>query len=65
MTSTELSAWRTARAWSVRDLAARLGVEPSTVSRWESGKRPVPAWLPLALEGLAARMKRRRRPYHR
>lgn len=29
---------RTARNWSVRDLATRTGLSHSTVSRWESGK---------------------------
>lgn len=29
---------RIARGWSIRELAARMGIQPSQISRWEAGK---------------------------
>lgn len=34
---------------SRRELAYALGVSEQTVASWESGRRPVPNWLPLAI----------------
>ncbi len=31
--------WRTARGLSQEEMAVRLGVDPSTLARWESGRR--------------------------
>jgi DNA-binding transcriptional regulator YiaG len=39
------------QAW----LAAELGVGRIAVTNWERGARPVPPWLPLAIDGLRAR----------
>jgi ribosome-binding protein aMBF1 (putative translation factor) len=36
---------RTRRGWSMRDLAAHLGVSVSTVHRIETKPSPVPLWL--------------------
>ena len=55
MTSTELRGWRTHWLLTQPQLAAQLGVHLETVSRWERGAVPIPAWLPLALETLARR----------
>jgi DNA-binding transcriptional regulator YiaG len=52
MDKTQLAEWRNARGMLSRDLAIKLGVSAPAVSRWESGKRPIPGWLPLALRGL-------------
>lgn len=41
--------WRTARGVSQEEMAVRLGVDPSTLARWESGKRePRGRWLLVA-----------------
>lgn len=37
----ELRAFRVARGWSQKQLAARIGVDHSAVSYWESGKRAI------------------------
>lgn len=42
LVSVNLETYRTARGWSQTDLAVAAGVEKSTVSRIESGKRPNP-----------------------
>lgn len=51
-TPDELRAFRRARRWSQGALARRLGYHYSTVSLWESGRRPIPPSLRLALERL-------------
>jgi transcriptional regulator with XRE-family HTH domain len=52
LTPSELTARRLSLGLSMSALARALGVDKGTVSYWESGKRPVPQWLPLALLGL-------------
>lgn len=37
MLATEIRALRTEHGWTQRELAARLGTDPVTVSRWERG----------------------------
>jgi len=55
MDATELRAVMTANRWSVRTLAARLGVPFRTVQRWRDGSSRVPPYLALALETLERR----------
>lgn len=61
MTGADVRRWRKRRGWSQQQLADALSVaarDPvhwTTVSRWERGELPVPALLPLALDGLDAR----------
>jgi DNA-binding transcriptional regulator YiaG len=56
MTGKELQEWR--RKWSLSQeaLALALGVIRVSVSRWETGTRAIPSFLPLALEALENRM---------
>lgn len=54
MTPAELRSRREALGLSVAALAERLGVTRAAVYNWESGKRPMPQWLGLALDGIAA-----------
>ena len=62
-----LRAWRRrlARAIGLHRLsqatvARELGIHWVTWSKWETGRVPMPAWLPLALEGLEGRFQARR-----
>lgn len=55
MTAAELRAHRRALGLSQLQLARALGVDHSTVFRWEQGTRAVPPLLALALEALARR----------
>lgn len=54
MTGENVKAWRDRHGVTQMALAARLGVNHSTVWRWEHDKLPLPPWLPLALEAIAA-----------
>lgn len=57
-----LRAWRKENFLSQRELAEMLGVHTITVSYWETGRRRIPAHLPLALEAISqAREARVRR----
>jgi DNA-binding transcriptional regulator YiaG len=47
-----LRQWREARGWSMRELARRLGVAPSTVLRWERVEGEMPGLLVAALRGV-------------
>lgn len=55
MTPDELRHTREALGYSLRGLAAVLGVDHMTVYRWEHGRHPIPQWLPLALRALSGR----------
>lgn len=46
---TRLTEYRLARGWSIDDVAMELGVNRSTVFRWETGKNPIP---PVSLTAL-------------
>jgi transcriptional regulator with XRE-family HTH domain len=48
MTHEELRAYRRTHGLSQLNVADALGTSPLTVSRWESGKLPLPAWLTLS-----------------
>lgn len=50
MTGAQLKAWRAHWNLSQPKLGELLGLHLEAISRWERGKVPVPAWLPLALE---------------
>lgn len=45
MTPSELLELRKQKGWTQARLAEELGCHQSQVSRWESGKRPVPKWV--------------------
>ena len=52
MTPQELAERRRALGLTQTQLAARLGVDHSTLWRWEHDKQPVPDWLDAALWAL-------------
>lgn len=52
MTSKELKEWRTGRNLTQLQLGDILGVTKACISRWEAGKRPISAFLHLALKCL-------------
>jgi transcriptional regulator with XRE-family HTH domain len=56
MTGKELQEWRRKLGLSQEALASALGVIRVSVSRWETGTRAIPSFLPLALEALENRM---------
>jgi len=60
MKSEDLKTWR--KKWGITqvELARRLGTYQETISRWERGKRGIPAHLPLALETLENRFEKER-----
>jgi transcriptional regulator with XRE-family HTH domain len=60
MTREELKAWRLSKGISQAKLADLLGVQVMAVSRWERGERGIPALLPLALKGLAKKMREKK-----
>ena len=53
MTPADLQTWRKEAGFSQSGLAAVLGVDVMTVSRWERGTREIPPFLHLALRALA------------
>lgn len=60
MTRLELQAWRSRVGLSQAGLAALLGVNEMTVSRWERGARQIPPFLHLALDSLEREHRTRR-----
>lgn len=52
MTREELTKWKEKHNLTQAELAAMLGVTKACISRWESGKRNIPAFLHLALKCL-------------
>ena len=53
MTPEELRTWGTATGFSAFTLAEILRVEPNVIQEWESGQKPIPQWLPQALDEIA------------
>lgn len=54
-TGADFKAWRLDAGYSIRELAAGLGVSRSTIERWQAGQ-PVPPRLALwALRGLSSK----------
>ncbi len=41
----EIKKFRKSRGWTQKKLAEELGVIQQAVSKWESGKRPVPLYI--------------------
>jgi DNA-binding transcriptional regulator YiaG len=58
MRGKELQEWRCKWGLSQEALASALGVIRVSVSRWETGTRAIPSFLPLALEALENRMRK-------
>jgi predicted transcriptional regulator len=58
MRGEDLKNWR--KKWDITQgrLAWMLGTYQETISRWERGKRGIPAHLPLALEALENRLSK-------
>lgn len=52
MTPETLISLRTLAGLTQSGLAAYLGVHRTTVARWETGRTPIPPWLPAALRSL-------------
>jgi DNA-binding XRE family transcriptional regulator len=57
MTPADLTAFRAKRMLTQAELAVRLGIDRTTVARWEAGTRQIPPFLELALTELARRMR--------
>lgn len=55
MTGQDLKEWRRKWGLSQEDLGRALGVYRVTITRWETGTRAIPSFLPLALEALEHR----------
>lgn len=53
----ELADWRRERGYTQENLAEMLGVQVAAVHRWENDKRPMVAYLWLALNGIDFRNK--------
>lgn len=54
MTPDQLYAWRCAMHLSKREAAMKLGLARNTLRAYESGKYPIPKYIALACESLAA-----------
>jgi DNA-binding XRE family transcriptional regulator len=61
MTRGELREWRARWGMTQSSLARALSITPASVNQWERGKRPVPAFLYLALTVIEARITEKRR----
>ena len=55
----ELRKWRDNNDFTQVELARALGVHQVTIARWETGRREIPVFLPLALETLERRKRKR------
>lgn len=60
MNGPEIATWRTTRGLSINRLARALGVEPSTVLRWERGEMAVSPLLDRALRDLDRELRTER-----
>lgn len=58
MSPKQLIQFRTRLGWSQAQFARELGVNRSTVNRWEHGRCPIPSLAALALSALRARAAR-------
>lgn len=57
MTAQELKEWRKRWGLSQEALARLLGGHRVTVAQWETNRRKIPSFLPLALKGLEIQLK--------
>ncbi len=57
MNPNELKTWRKKLGLSQEKLARLLGSHRVSIAQWETGRRGIPSFLPLALEALEYRMK--------
>lgn len=53
MTIDALKSARATLGLSQAELAARIGVAPNTVSRWEAGRHPIPRWVSILIRKLS------------
>lgn len=60
MTPTQLKRWRKKNYYPQAELAGALGVDVTTISRWERGVREIPSFLYLALECLEIKKRLRK-----
>jgi transcriptional regulator with XRE-family HTH domain len=59
-----LKSWRQRQGMTQKQLAGNLGVHQMAVFFWETGRRRIPALLPLALEALEHRLKEGKNGVH-
>lgn len=52
MTAKELNDWMAQNYWTPKMLAKRLGITPTTLSRYRTGKRSIPQAITEQLKGL-------------
>jgi DNA-binding XRE family transcriptional regulator len=60
MTGQELKDWRRKWGLSQEELGKALGVFRVSISRWETGTRSIPSFLPLALQALETNLAKER-----
>jgi DNA-binding XRE family transcriptional regulator len=53
----ELKMWRKKWQLTQEKLAGMLGAHRVTIAQWETGRRTIPSYLPLALEALEMQLK--------
>ena len=54
----ELKMWRKKWRLTQEKLAGMLGAHRVTIAQWETGRRTIPSYLPLALEAIENRLKK-------
>jgi len=59
MEKDDLRKWRETNKFTQVELGQALGVHQVTIARWETGTREIPVFLPLALETIARRKRKR------
>ena len=57
MTGKKLKTWRKDNGYTQESLGKALQVHKITVAKWEAGTNPIPHYIELALEALAAKKK--------
>ncbi|MGO9620719.1 MAG: helix-turn-helix domain-containing protein [Desulfobaccales bacterium] len=57
MNGAELKQWRQTWKFTQEQLGRMLGAHRVTIAQWETERRRIPSFLPLALEALENRLK--------